>query len=63
MVGHTPMAHFTIVPMDGLFLPGIMKSPEFTCDITQIRGTGIVISYLSIVPAHINLHKVIFTCE
>ena len=56
----TWITHFASVAKDGLFWLHIMTSPQLTCDVMWMQGTGIVTSYLSIVIACANWHKVYF---
>ena len=51
------IAHFTIVAMDSLFWLNIVTSSQLICDFTRTRGTGIVTSYSTIVPARANWRK------
>ena len=51
------IAHFAIVAKDGLFWLNIVKSSPLSCDVTRMRGTGIVMSYSSIVLARANWCK------
>ena len=51
------MADFAIVAKGGLSWLSIVTSPQFVCDVTQTWGTGIVMSYSSIVLARANWRK------
>ena len=51
------IAHFAIVTKDSLFWHSIVMSPQLICHVTQMRGTGIVMSYSLIVLAHENWYK------
>ena len=51
------IAHFVIVASDGLFWLNIVTSSQLICDVTRMRGTGIVTSYSSIVLARANWRK------
>ena len=57
------IAHFAIVTKDGLFWLSIVTSPQLICDITQTRGTSIVMSYSWIVLACTIGAKAMFTNE
>ena len=48
------IAYFTIDAKDGLFWINIVTSSQLICDVTQTRGTGIVLSYSPIVLACTN---------
>ena len=50
-------AHFAIVAKEGLFWLNIVTSSQLICDVTRMRGTGIVTSYSSIVLARANWRK------
>ena len=51
------IAQLIIVAKDGLFWLNIVTSTQLICDVTQMRGTGIVTSYSSIALAHANWRK------
>ena len=51
------IADLAIVAKDGLFWFSIVTSLQLICDVTRMRATGIVTSYLSIVLARANWRK------
>ena len=51
------IAEFAIVAKDGLVWFSIVTSLQLICDVTQMRVTGIVTSYWSIVLARANWRK------
>ena len=51
------IADLSIVAKDGLFWFSIVTSLQLICDVTRMRATGIVTSYLSIVLARANWRK------
>ena len=57
------IAHFAVVARDSLSWLNIVTSSQLICDVTRTQGTGIVMSYLSIVLARTIGAKAIHTCE
>ena len=56
-------AYFAIVARDSLFWLNIVTSSQLICNVTRMRGTGIVTSYASIF-LHVQIGtKAIFTSE
>ena len=51
------IAHFAIVAKEGFFWLNIVTSSQLICDVTRTRGTGIAMSYSSIVLTRANWHK------
>ena len=48
------ISDFAIIAKDSFFWLSIVTSSQLICDVTQMLGTGIVMAYLSIVPARRN---------